>query len=396
MKYGKINFNNGINKIMDNAWLNAMGTLLDKSHIVIITDIYLDIQYVNSVFLDSTNLNEKDVLHKNFFDLMSEFNSPETLDLWLKELSENKISEIEIKMNFHKKIHWVEFIAKALIEPEYQQVIGFVFAGKFTDEIKKLKNQQINKNEKEILEDLKVAKDYFIRLLPNSENFKRISFGNGVLIYQPLRFIGGDWYFFTLKNRKLFLLVGDFIGHGIQAGILSSSMMTLLKEYNKWEKFQNPIEVLDYFIQKFIFTFQINDSLNIHLSIASIIYDYNSQTAEYVSFNYPIYHFKNELNRLDAYKVDINFCNWNKNHWKYNHIHFDSQEWIWIFSDGVKDQYGDASDKPLGIKKLKEILKDASVLKDVKETEKYLALKREEWMGTSTQTDDITLIGIKF
>ncbi len=396
MNTGKQNLSNGTNKTLDNEWLKAMGNLLDSSHIIIFTDINLDIVYVNSLFLSSTELNHNQILGRNLFDFMSEFNSTEVLDQWLKNLSENKISECEIKMNFHGQIHWVSFLGQPLIDNEYQETLGFIFAGKYTGEIKKIKSELISNNKEEILEDLKIAKDYFISLLPTTENFKRVSFGNGILFYQPLRSIGGDWYFFTLKNRKLFLLAGDFMGHGIQAGILTTSMLTILKKSNKWETFKDPIEVLDYFIKKFAFIFQLKNHLNVHLSIASIIYDYGSKTADYVSFNYPVYHYQKELNKLESYKVDIHVNSWNKSYYKHNHIHLNHGEWIWLFSDGAKDQYGDGLNKPLGIKKLKEILKETSQFQEVKEAEKYLALKREEWMGTSIQTDDITLIGIKF
>ncbi len=375
--------------------IESKALLLDSSTVVVATDENMDVIYVNDIFEERTGTSSDKILGKNFLELLSEFNSVEKVDGWLQKIAEGNIAKLTLKMRLLENAQWIHFSAIPFLEKE-DGFKGYLFSGIIKDEEKKLLEILRNNEQEEIFKDLKVAGEYFHALMPSPQKFKRLTHGNGFVFYKPQRLIGGDWYFYTLSNRKLFLLAGDFIGHGIQAGILSTIFITLLRKYSKWEHFYDPLSVVDYFIKKFCNIMQLNNHSNIHLSLISTIYDYDARTVEYVSFNFPIYHYQNQLNRLESYKSDINFVDWNMNNWRFYHLHLNPQEWIWIFSDGAKDQYGDALNKPIGIKKLKDILIEASQFKNVDDSEQFLVSKSIEWIGTSTQTDDITLIGIKF
>lgn len=399
MSNGRQNSKSGAQK-MDTLWLEAMSDILNLDHIVIFTDLDLNIVYLNDFLIEKSGLDRKDVLSCNIFDFFSEYNPDKVFDDFLEKLSLGETVNFEIKVKFHIKLNWVKFIAKPLIDPEFNERVGYIFVGKYIDELIEFKNlASQNTLNSDVEEDLKIANRLFKRLLPSYSDLKRVTFNNCILYYKPLRSIGGDWYYFTLTNRKLYLLAGDFMGHGIQAGILSTALLALLKKFRKWEMLKNPLEVLDNFMRKIKYIFKLNSDFNtnIHLSAIAAIYDYATNSAEYISFNYPIYLFRNnDLLKLDNHKNDLNITDTNLKDYKFSHIHLQKNDWIWIFSDGVKDQYGDSQNKPLGLKRLKEILIEGSKMKTAEETDKYFALKRDEWIGNCPQTDDITLLGIKF
>jgi serine phosphatase RsbU (regulator of sigma subunit) len=67
---------------------------------------------------------------------------------------------------------------------------------------------------------------------------------------------------------------------------------------------------------------------------------------------------------------------------------------IYVFSDGVADQFGGEKGKKIGSKRLKEWLVSVSHLPT---SEQYTRLKTdfENWQGSLEQTDDVTLIGVR-
>lgn len=363
--------------------------LLEKVSFYFETDKDLFINYVSEKFLRDYGIHEVEAIGKNFFDILSEFNSVNEIDQWLVELSVGNISSGDFKIKIRGKVNWMRFT----VAPKSN---GYVFVGILIDsekELQELKKQCFSEIEK----DLEVAGRYFSCLLQTTEDFKKVTSGRGILIYSPMRQIGGDWYYFRLINRKLFLLVGDFVGHGIQAGILSSVFLGIMNASTRWESFTNPIEVLSHFLWKLSHSFKKYSS-EIHLSVVSAIFDYEHLQANVISFNLPVYRFDNqtlELKNINS-ENEIILANWEALLNKSSQVfQLHQGDWLWLFSDGAKDQFGDSNNKPFGIKRMKEILTEASSMEDVSFTEQFLLQKKAEWMGHSLQTDDITLMGIK-
>lgn len=383
----------GTNNIKSRNLLESKSFLLDQSLIVCATDHNLDILWVNSIFEKLLNIASEEVLGKNFFEILSEYNKAEIIDEWLKKLSEGQdISKVTLKLKIQDVVKWVHLTLTSFEDSGFR---GYLISGIVKDDAVQLKNFILANEKEEVFKDLKVAGNYFKHLLPSPKEFKKVTFQQGILFYQPMRFISGDWYFFKLHNRKLFLLVGDFMGHGIQAGLLTVSWLTILKKFQQWNKFQSPMDVVDHFVNKFNYVIDAKE-LGIHLSLAVIIYSYDTKTAEFISFNYPLYTFLNEFTKLPTLKEEILFFNWKKENYLSQHIHLQSNQWVYLFSDGVKDQYGDGINKPLGIKRLGEIISEGSKLPSVQETEQFFVQKRKEWIGTQNITDDITFIAVKF
>ena len=70
-----------------------------------------------------------------------------------------------------------------------------------------------------------------------------------------------------------------------------------------------------------------------------------------------------------------------------------SNDTIYIFTDGYADQFG-ANNKKLMTKKFKEVLNSIQD-KSMDAQKSYLEAYIQEWKGTTEQTDDILVIGIK-
>jgi serine phosphatase RsbU (regulator of sigma subunit) len=65
-----------------------------------------------------------------------------------------------------------------------------------------------------------------------------------------------------------------------------------------------------------------------------------------------------------------------------------------MFTDGFADQFGGPDGKKLKYKKFQEYLISITEL-SMQEQKNFLKSKFEEWRGSTEQTDDVCVVGIK-
>ncbi|HOO99951.1 MAG TPA: SpoIIE family protein phosphatase, partial [Bacteroidales bacterium] len=82
--------------------------------------------------------------------------------------------------------------------------------------------------------------------------------------------------------------------------------------------------------------------------------------------------------------------------------YFDDQEYylkegdtVYLFSDGLPDQFGGADGKKMKIARLKKLIDDITAHPMEKQKEQVLAYL-DEWTGDYEQVDDILMIGFRF
>jgi len=84
-----------------------------------------------------------------------------------------------------------------------------------------------------------------------------------------------------------------------------------------------------------------------------------------------------------------------------NEKFFDDQEYylkandsIYLFSDGLSDQFGGPDGKKMKIARLKRIIEQVSDL-SMNDQKAYISKFYDEWKGSFDQVDDILLMGVK-
>ena len=86
---------------------------------------------------------------------------------------------------------------------------------------------------------------------------------------------------------------------------------------------------------------------------------------------------------------------------KNNRVELQSGDCVYVFTDGIPDQFGGPKGKKFKYKQLKELLKTHS-RKPMKEQKIEIVKTIDDWMtypipggGTYEQTDDILMIGVR-
>lgn len=296
----------------------------------------------------------------------------------------------------------------------YFAIVTFVFLLSvifYQYRILKLKNEIIqskkfiedtiqNNNSKsyEITSSMNYAHEIQKALLPREETIKRclpLSF----TLYKPKDIVGGDFFWFhKIEDGHLILICADCTGHGIPGALMTILGNSALHQIIIEKKIYEPVTILNE-LDKIVTTTlkqknskypTIQDGLD--LSIVKV--NKNIKEIIFAAAKHKSALFLNgKLIELKGDRCSVGGQGDKKfTQQKYN---FNEDDSLYLFSDGYIDQFGGPSDKKFSTSRLFELLSEIHV-NSIPEQQKTIESKIMEWMGTKEQTDDITLIGIKF
>ncbi|MCS7028890.1 MAG: SpoIIE family protein phosphatase, partial [Bacteroidia bacterium] len=262
--------------------------LIGKLCIAVYTDITFCIKQVNEAFTKHTGLDREQVLDKNLFDFFSLYNNENTIDEFLADLSSQNIAHAVLKLKFEDDVKWVDLYGTA--DRDYRnQINGFLIAGTVIDAHKKLEQLEQNELIKNYQRDLDIAQSYIQGLLPSPELFKRVN-PNALLIYMPMRGIGGDWYWFKIEKNRTHFLMGDVMGHGVNAGIVSTLVASALSHFKDWHQIARPTDLVQLVHKSVYPIIKYNPSITEDFSMDIVTAIFYPETREllYTSGNFSI------------------------------------------------------------------------------------------------------------
>ena len=229
------------------------------------------------------------------------------------------------------------------------------------------------------------------------QNIPNSSFIESFVVYQPKEIVGGDFYFtYELNNHKIFG-VADCTGHGIPGAMLTLMCMTFLDYSINHFMLVEPKEILAKVTELITNSFkakgqEVKDGMDVSL----LSWDTSSNKVLFSAANSKVLFFKNgEKNILKGNSRPVG--NWIDSEIKFSQeeITVNRGDQIFMFSDGLPDQFGGEKGKKLKYPKFYSLLED---VKDLSAREKRIKITKytKEWIGDNDQIDDITIAGVKF
>ena len=249
------------------------------------------------------------------------------------------------------------------------------------------------------VENLKYAAIIQQSLLPKKRHLDRI-FTEHALIYEPLEYVSGDFYWVAKRDYFEYIAVGDCTGHGVPAAMLSVFVLNILEYLVMNKGLINTSEILKELDKRFIESFHdrqdhlynnewidislvcINRRMNeIYFSSANrkmVLVKGNGELIVQKGNNYPIGGWQFDENR--DFKVLI--------------APFEADDLLYLGSDGFQNQLGGEKIKKFSSNRLHQFLQENARLPL---TEQFNLLREEweEWKGMNDQTDDICLFGTR-
>lgn len=257
----------------------------------------------------------------------------------------------------------------------------------------------VDEKNKEINDSINYARHIQSSILPLEDELKS-SFKSYLLYFKPKDIVSGDFYWHISQNNKVFFAIADCTGHGVPGSIMSMIGNILLNEIIKEKKIYEPANILNTLSklvkqtlrQKANLTNRVKDGMD----IALCMYDKNINKLQYAGANISLYVVNNSgeiiVYRPDKAAIggytDDQYC------FTQTEVLIENNEWAYLFSDGIIDQFGGDKNKKYTIKRMKDLFLEMIPLSP---DEKMKAIENAHvtWQNNYEQTDDILLFGFE-
>ena len=218
------------------------------------------------------------------------------------------------------------------------------------------------------------------------------------LLYLPKDILNGDFYWICKTGNKLIVAIMDCTGHGVPGALMSILGMTLLNETVVHENLLQPDRILESLRTKIIQALGKRASDG-HLrdGIEGIVISIDTGSKKLLysgSFNPLILIHNDELVCIKGDSFPIGYYDENRN-FTLHEIDVEKGDVIYMFSDGIIDQFGGPVNRRFMVRHLKDIFFENHKA-DMKLQKEILIKEINVWKGDLVQTDDIIVMGIRF
>jgi len=267
---------------------------------------------------------------------------------------------------------------------------------KYLNDDPKIKIENIHQ---QLTASITYAERIQLAAMPSKEFLNEIFGDNYFLIFKPLHIVSGDFYWAKKLDDTIVFTVADCTGHGVPGAFVSMLGISLLNEITQNREIKKPSEVLEFM------RFQIKQALKQSdnwedskdgMDMVLCAYYKKESVVEYSGANNPLLlinkdgemkKFKPVRNPVGIYYVEKKF--------ETIRIEVKKGDTIYLFSDGITDQFGGPNNSKLTMRKFKDLLLE-NYKKSPQEQKQIISDFIVEWKGNNRQTDDITLMGITF
>jgi len=255
---------------------------------------------------------------------------------------------------------------------------------------------QIEERNRKISDSIDYAKYIQNAVLSKSEeNLKQLT--EHFILDLPKDILSGDFYWVCKTEKRLIISVMDCTGHGVPGALMSILGITLLNETVLNDHITAPDKILESLRSKIINALSQKKGYG-HIKDgfegSVICFDTGSKILLYSgSFNPLILIHNDEIFVIKANRFPVGYHEINEN-FTLHEIGIEKNDTIYLFSDGIIDQFGGPGNKRFMLKHLKEILlanHDNTMIRQ----KEILTEELNRWKGDSIQTDDILVLGIR-
>lgn len=255
---------------------------------------------------------------------------------------------------------------------------------------------QIEAQNQHIVDSINYAQKIQAAILPDLSEIQK-SLSNAFVLYLPKDIVSGDFFWQSKVDDKIIFVAGDSTGHGVPGAFMSMLGITFLNSIVNQKKITDPAEILNNLRENIINSLkQKRDSSKLKdgMDIAVCSINTKDSTIKFSGANNPMILIRN--NEVEVFKGDkmpvaifekmVSFSN--------KEIELKPNDSIYVFSDGIVDQFGGEKGKKFMIKRLKSIL--VEINHQPMEKQKEIILDEfNKWKGNEDQVDDVVMLGVK-
>jgi ligand-binding sensor domain-containing protein/serine phosphatase RsbU (regulator of sigma subunit) len=257
-----------------------------------------------------------------------------------------------------------------------------------------LKNNQLAQKNKDITDSLQYASRIQSAVLPSTSVLE----SRGFVYYKPKDIVSGDFYFVSKQKDALYVCAADCTGHGVPGALLSIMGRNIMDRIISSNPNIEPGKFLDMLNKRVAETLQkdAHQAINDGMDLALVKVSFKDKKIYYAGAYNPMYLIRgSELMELKADRFSIGSQKIMPDlHYQTKELAYEENDRVYLFSDGLPDQFGGPEGKKLKTSGLKNFLLSIQDVNIVEQQSKINAFK-VNWQGEEDQVDDILMMGFE-
>lgn len=277
------------------------------------------------------------------------------------------------------------------------------------------KNSELNEQKQllaikdnDVQESLRYAKRIQQALQPSKNKLKEY-FSESFVFSKAKDVVSGDFYLIyktttndDLPRERIVFIAADCTGHGVPGAIMSVLGINTLYKHIKELRNTDPgtiLNLLDKDLDKVLAQEKNrNDIVADGMDISVFSFDRESYILEYSIAKFSHFLVRDaEILPLKTQKASIgyNFFESEIKKFETSTVQLQQGDCLYLFSDGLQDQFGGPHNKKYKKNNIKTLIKKIHVL-PMHEQKEIFQKEFSSWKKRLPQTDDVTVIGIRF
>jgi len=253
----------------------------------------------------------------------------------------------------------------------------------------------LEEKNKNITDSINYAKKIIDALLPNTHKLNEL-IPESFIYFLPKDIVSGDFYWFTEKNDNIFVAAFDCTGHGIPGAFMAIIGIKLLENIIN-DGITDPAIILNIINKEIISTLK-KDFDKTHLKdgmdAALCIIDKRRNQLKFAGAYNPAYIIRDDsIIQLKGDRKSLG-NDFDQNSFTPITLKLREDDIVYIFSDGLTDQFGGEEFKKFKFRRFRFSLLSINNL-PMNQQQNKLHEIFESWRGNLEQVDDILVIGFK-
>jgi serine phosphatase RsbU (regulator of sigma subunit) len=314
-----------------------------------------------------------------------------------KDLEIARAAEVEKKKNYVILATIVVLISLVIVVFSVLRSIKRVKAANsiISSQKRKVEEQKriIEEKHKDITDSINYAQKIQNALILSETTLASRLKNNAFVFFKPRDIVSGDFYWYSEKNGLKLLAVADCTGHGVPGAFMSMIGITLLNQIVNEKGITDTSEILNRLREGIITSLnQTNDESGKRDGMDIALIAWNENELMFSGANNPCVIVRgDEIIEIKPDKQPVGLYE-KKNDFSQQKIVLEKNDSLYLFTDGIIDQFGGPKGKKVKLKTFKSWLQEVDISNGGKAT---LETQFNNWIHDTEQVDDILVIGIK-
>lgn len=260
-----------------------------------------------------------------------------------------------------------------------------------------LQRDEIQTKNHEITSSIEYAKSLQAAILP-FDHVIRKALPNSFVLWLPRDIVSGDFYWFYEKEDIVYFAVADCTGHGVPGAFVSMTCHNILNQVVIDKGITDPGQALSAVNNQVCSVFKFDESgmkAQDGMDVVFCKIDKKKNAIEFAGALNPLLLVrKGEPLEFKTDKFPIGGRTPEGFAFTTHKLELNEGDWVYLFSDGYKDQFGGDRGKKIRSGNFIKLLTACSTMPAVRQRE-YLLEFLDKWQGGFERVDDVLVSGFQ-